>query len=105
MLSRCFILLLEAMFWTKFINNKKWNSVNFAFRDQKHNTATIFFFDMYIKVMTTEKKISLLWHEMSFLLCMKNFKTIFENFTKSSPTNPIFWPHLPKILGFLVCAL
>ena len=40
---------------------------------------------------------------MSFLLCMKNFKTIFENFTKSSPTNPIFWPHLPKILGFLVC--
>ena len=59
--------------------------------------------DPWSRVMTTEKKISLLWHEMSFLLCMKNFKTIFENFTKSSPTNPIFWPHLPKILGFLVC--
>ena len=42
------------------------------------------------RVMTTEKKISLLWHKMSFLLYMKNFKTIFENFTKSSPTNPIF---------------
>ena len=47
-------------------------------------------FTLYIRVMTTEKKISLLWHEMSFLLCMKNFKTIFENFTKSSPINPIF---------------
>ena len=44
------------------------------------------------------KKISLLWHWMSFLLCMKDSKTIFENFTKvppqthfSDPTCPKFW--------------
>ena len=37
---------------------------------------------MHPSALTTEKKISLLWHWISFLLCMKDFKTVFENFTK-----------------------
>ena len=39
---------------------------------------------------------------MSFLLCMKDFKTIFEML--QAPTKSFSWPHLPKILGFLVLA-
>ena len=39
---------------------------------------------------------------MSFLLCMKDFKTIFKNFTKSSPTNPFFDPTCQNFV-FLVC--
>ena len=40
---------------------------------------------------------------MSFLLCMKDFTTIFDNFIKKSPINSFFLPHSPKILCFLAC--
>ena len=40
------------------------------------------------------------WDE--FFIMYEEFQNNFWKFYKKFPTNPIFWPHLPKILGFLV---
>ena len=50
--------------------------------------------------MTTEKKISRLCHWMSFLLRMKDFKTIFKKLEKGPPPAIFSDPTCPKIWVF-----
>ena len=52
---------------------------------------------LYNRVMTTEKKISRLCHWMSFLLRMKDFKTIFKKLEKGPPPATFSDPTCPKI--------
>ena len=54
--------------------------------------------------MTTEKKISLLWHWISVLLCMKDLKTIFKILQKGPPPTHFSDPTCPKfgVFWFMV---
>ena len=49
--------------------------------------------DMVTRVMTTKKKISLMWDGMSFFICKTKWGLILNSFKKGSPPNDFFAPH------------